>query len=310
MFVVTNCLTFCGYQVKQFLCHGFNCSAFRYIRRVERQTKRLSFLLSTQLYHSMLFPFLPPLLSLVASVQAWDSTLLFQQELQNQGLTQFAKLLTTINQTTVGQGLLAQIAQGNLTIFAPTDEASTCSVSFSPIIFSNFLIAHTFVSQVANVSSQVSGNTTLFAEYLSYHFVHGNFENLTSSANGSCTFKFSHKKKIANENFNPFFFLFLSASTTSESSTSTSSSYTPSSATALRGRLFRRRSDWSSSSVPLDSGIYPNITLGRTFLNASEFVKLPGNNSQVLAWTRSGENGNVTILNQVYVISLSFLQIP
>ncbi|KAF8898020.1 FAS1 domain-containing protein [Gymnopilus junonius] len=34
-------------------------------------------------------------------------------------------------------------------------------------------------------------------------------------------------------------------------------------------------------------------------LNASEFVSLPGNKSQVLAWTRPWENGNVTVLNQI-----------
>ena len=42
------------------------------------------------------------------------------------------------------------------------------------------------VQNISNISSQLPGNTTLLAEYLSYHFVHGNFQNETSS-NESCT---------------------------------------------------------------------------------------------------------------------------
>jgi hypothetical protein len=68
-----------------------------------------------------------PLLSFVSSIHAWDCSLLFQQELQNQGLTQLASLFTTINQTSVGQALFSQISLGNFTFFAPTNEASTFS---------------------------------------------------------------------------------------------------------------------------------------------------------------------------------------
>jgi hypothetical protein len=66
-----------------------------------------------------------PLLSFFPSILAWDCSLLFQQELQNQGLTQLASLFTTINQTTLGQDLLSKISLGNFTFFAPTNDAST-----------------------------------------------------------------------------------------------------------------------------------------------------------------------------------------
>jgi hypothetical protein len=50
--------------------------------------------------------------------------------------------------------------------------------------------------QVGNVSSEVSGNTTLFAEYLSYHFVHGNFQNLSSSSNQCTSLIFCQHKSL------------------------------------------------------------------------------------------------------------------
>ena len=75
-----------------------------------------------------------PLLFFVNSY-AWDCSLLFQQELQNQGLTQLASLFTTINQTSVGQDLLSKISIGNFTFFAPTNEASKFAYHY-------FIIAH------------------------------------------------------------------------------------------------------------------------------------------------------------------------
>lgn len=45
---------------------------------------------------------------------------------------------------------------------------------------------------------------------------------------------------------------------------------------------------------------YPNTTIGRTYLNATNLVQLEGGKSQVLAW--STLNGNVTVLNQKYVL--------
>jgi len=46
-----------------------------------------------------------------------------------------------------------------------------------------------------------------------------------------------------------------------------------------------------------DSSMYPNTTLGRTFLNDSMYVQLEGNQSQVLAWAKMSD-GMVHILNQ------------
>ena len=148
---------------------------------------------------------------------------------------------------------------------------------------------------VKNVSSQVSGNSTLFAEYLAYHFVHGNFQNVSSSSNESRMLSNSTNRNISLPS--------PSAPTSPSSAASSSSSATSTAnATSLLGRIFRLRTNQlGSSSVQLESGIFPNTTLGRTFLNASELVQLPGNNSQALAWTRGDENSNVTILNQMYV---------
>ena len=47
-----------------------------------------------------------------------------------------------------------------------------------------FLLSRLFL--VGNVSSQVSANSTLFAEYLAYHFVRGNFQNVSSSYGQPC----------------------------------------------------------------------------------------------------------------------------
>ncbi|KAF5346433.1 hypothetical protein D9758_012767 [Tetrapyrgos nigripes] len=44
------------------------------------------------------------------------------------------------------------------------------------------------------------------------------------------------------------------------------------------------------------SSTSPNVTIARTFLNASDEVRLEGNKSQVLAWTRQGDA--VTFINQ------------
>ncbi|KAF6755716.1 hypothetical protein DFP72DRAFT_313679 [Ephemerocybe angulata] len=55
----------------------------------------------------------------------------------------------------------------------------------------------------------------------------------------------------------------------------------------------------------LESAVFPNITIGRSLLNSSDLVQLEGNKSQVLAWTRNGPDGNVTILNQINNITVS-----
>ncbi|EDR06221.1 uncharacterized protein LACBIDRAFT_329051 [Laccaria bicolor S238N-H82] len=116
----------------------------------------------------------------------------------------------------------------------------------------------------ANLSSDVVNNVTTLADIISYHFVEGLFQNVSfvntsASASGSSSSA--------------------SASSTSSSSATSSSSSSASTATA------------TNSSIPqLFAGVFPNVTLG---------LQLEGNKSQVLAWTRSGDNGNVTILNQV-----------
>lgn len=62
----------------------------------------------------------------------------------------------------------------------------------------------------------------------------------------------------------------------------------------------------NGSSAELISGVYPNNTVGRTLLNDTEYVHLAGNASQVLAWSKSGDNDSITILNQPYVTSYPF----
>ncbi|KAJ3494511.1 hypothetical protein NLJ89_g10790 [Agrocybe chaxingu] len=95
-------------------------------------------------------------------------------------------------------------------------------------------------------------------------------------------------------------------STTDASSTTDTSSPSPTGTAALFARLFgtRRRRQNPSSTPEILSAIWPNDTVGRTLLNSSDFVSLEGNKSQVLAWTRSGETGNVTILNQAQNITI------
>jgi hypothetical protein len=47
----------------------------------------------------------------------------------------------------------------------------------------------------------------------------------------------------------------------------------------------------------LTSATLPNVTIGRTALNDSQFVQLEGNKSQVLVWGKNSE-GRVQFLNQ------------
>ena len=129
-----------------------------------------------------------------------------------------------------------------------------------------------------NISSTVSSNTSLLAEYVSYHFINGNFQNTSSggAAGGGCSF--------------------IPVSQTQSAASALNTA-------AVLERLFGRQSNNASSgSFPqIYSGVYPNVTLGRTLLNSSDLVMLEGNKSQVLAWTKNDTAGNVTILNQVYV---------
>lgn len=90
-------------------------------------SSRNSHIVNIFIMHRVFFLFISlllPLLSFIVSVHAWDYTELLQQELENEGLTELANVVSTINQTSTGQDLLSQISQGNYTFFAPTNEAS------------------------------------------------------------------------------------------------------------------------------------------------------------------------------------------
>ena len=147
-----------------------------------------------------------------------------------------------------------------------------------------------------NISSNIAGNTSLLAEYISYHFVSGNFEN-TSSTNTSSGGSSGGQSSTSSE----------PSSTQTVSSSAESASVL--SRAALFERLFGRQDSGNiSSNFPqIISGVWPNVTLGRTLLNSSDLVALGGGQSQALAWTRSGENGNVTILNQPCVYIPEFI---
>jgi hypothetical protein len=130
-------------------------------------------------------------------------------------------------------------------------------------------------SSVQGLPSNITSNNDLVAQYLAYHFVHGNFKN-TSATNSS------------------------GGGGGGGGGTTSSASAGESFSTASSKQDFawyQRRADVSNSSDALLSGTYPNITLGRTLLNSSDLVQLEANKSQVLAWTRIDE-GNVTLLNQ------------
>ncbi|KAL9709434.1 hypothetical protein Ac2012v2_007169 [Leucoagaricus gongylophorus] len=187
------------------------------------------------------------------------------------GYTEAASVLTKVNSTTSGQQWLSELPNGNYTAFVPDNAA------------------------FQNLSMEVSGNDELLSQYLSYHFVYGSFLNSTANSTsggggggGGTTSTFSQSS---------------SASGGSSSQSSSGSSSSASASQTLLAR-FRRQDDGSGSSdgqsmVPLlTSGIYPNDTIGRTLLNSSNIVMLEGNKSQVVAWTRLNETGNVTLLNQ------------
>lgn len=223
------------------------------------------------------------------------------QALQDAGFTQLATVLTQVNETTPAQALFAELSSGkNYTVFAPDNQA--CKYLF------NFQMPSLNVTSVQNVSSEISSNTTLLAEYLSYHFVNGNFQNTsytnTSSGGDAGGATSSSSVQSSSETSTSS-----SESQTTDSTTTATETATATTA-ALFGGLFGRQDQGGSSnsssggggSSPQPyAGIWPNVTIGRTLLNASDLVHLEGNKSQVLAWTRSEENGNVTILNQACV---------
>jgi uncharacterized surface protein with fasciclin (FAS1) repeats len=50
-----------------------------------------------------------------------------------------------------------------------------------------------------------------------------------------------------------------------------------------------------------ETATFPNTTIGRTFLNATDLVQLEGNKSQVLGWSHYPSDGKTHIMNQKYV---------
>ncbi|KAF9220365.1 Fasciclin-domain-containing protein [Gyrodon lividus] len=80
------------------------------------------------------------------------------QTLNAAGLTQLANITTLLNATTVGQELVAQLPQGNKTLFAPTNQA------------------------LSGLDPTIASNGTLVADIISYHVVSGNFVNETQSS--------------------------------------------------------------------------------------------------------------------------------
>ncbi|KIM36308.1 hypothetical protein M413DRAFT_13992 [Hebeloma cylindrosporum] len=200
-----------------------------------------------------------PLLSFLSPAHAQGNSSAYSQAvvaaLQQAGFTGLAGVLTTINSTAPAQTLFSELSSGrNFTLFAPDDES------------------------VGNLTTIAAGNNSLLAEYVTYHFINGNFQNFSANVSaggpsgGGCS-------------FTP-----LSTSTVSTSASAMSAA-----------AVFERRQISSNTTFPFPqiySGVFPNVTLGRTLLNASDLVMLEGNKSQVLAWTRNETTLNVTILNQ------------
>ncbi|KAF8154905.1 FAS1 domain-containing protein [Crassisporium funariophilum] len=264
---------------------------------------------------SLLLPLIPLFTPTFAQQQNATYLQDLMTALQSAGFSELANATMTINSTANGQAILSQISQGNFTVFAPTDAA------------------------FRNLSSDISGNSTRLAEYLSYHFVYGGFQNAsytnTSSSGGgggagggvptttsteiasstetssvlSTASTTSTSTSTVTQSTSTVTSSEVSTATTTSGTTATASATATVTATAaLFERLFGRQSSGGSSNSGSNpqpyAGVYPNITLGRTLLNATEWDQLEGNKSQALAWTRSGDNGNVTILNQAQNITV------
>ncbi|KAH9475780.1 hypothetical protein JR316_0011339 [Psilocybe cubensis] len=233
---------------------------------------------------SFLVPILPILLPSFAQDQGSNSSeSSYGQEcvqaLQSAGFTQLATVLTQVNDTPPAQALFSELSSGrNFTLFAPIDQA------------------------FQNVSSNVTGNSTLLAEYLSYHFVQGEFQNASytnTSSEGGGGGAGGATSSMSSETMTSS-----SETQSSETSTETASATTA----ALWGGLFGRQDQGGGSNSSEGpgpgphpqpyAGIWQNVTIGRTLLNSSNLVHLEGNKSQVLVWTRYEQNGNISILNQ------------
>ncbi|KAF8436272.1 FAS1 domain-containing protein [Boletus edulis BED1] len=79
------------------------------------------------------------------------------QALNSTGLDQFANATASLNGTTMGRQVLAQLSEGNKTIFAPSDQAWL------------------------SVNPAFTSNETSLADIISYHIVSGNLVNETQT---------------------------------------------------------------------------------------------------------------------------------
>ncbi|EAU87158.1 hypothetical protein CC1G_05847 [Coprinopsis cinerea okayama7 len=77
--------------------------------------------------------------------------------LNSSGYTSLSRAIEQADQTQNGQEWIAQLSNGNWTVFAPTNDA------------------------FSSVSQDVSGNASTLADYLSYHYVYGDLHNVTAS---------------------------------------------------------------------------------------------------------------------------------
>ncbi|KAF6752044.1 FAS1 domain-containing protein [Ephemerocybe angulata] len=232
----------------------------------------------------------------------------FSTFLNDSGYTSFSSALAQANQTQSGQQLLSQLSERNRnwTLFAPTNQA------------------------FSSVPGNVSGNQTLLSEYLSYHFIHGDLRNATAGGNStgggggggsSSTMTSSASQSTSGGAGASSTTTGSAGSSSGGAGTSTTTSESPYSSAGQTPPQFSTNgaggpgsrdayrsgggSGDSADGGQLESAVYPNVTIGRSLLNSSDLVQLEGNKSQVLAWTRNGSDGNVTILNQINNITVS-----
>ncbi|KAH6904602.1 hypothetical protein BKA70DRAFT_1403139 [Coprinopsis sp. MPI-PUGE-AT-0042] len=178
------------------------------------------------------------------------------------GYTALSNALGQANGTSDGRQWISQLTDGNWTVFAPTNDA------------------------FAAVPQELSSNTTALADYLSYHFVHGDLSGPPISpvtpagplpAPSVGPDRMSRRRLFSRQDQG------LPAPESPESPQGQPGQGDP------QGQLDDQ----------LLSTTFPNTTIARTALNASDFVQLEGGKAQVLAWTRFESQPNVTILNQL-----------
>ncbi|KAJ2933690.1 hypothetical protein H1R20_g3448, partial [Candolleomyces eurysporus] len=212
--------------------------------------------------------------------------------LNRSGYTSLSNALIQVNQTQSGQEWLASMGEqtqnegGEIgspwTVFAPNNQA------------------------FESVPDSVTQNATLLSELLSYHVVYGNLHNTSAirrknrGGGGMSTTDGYSSTVTPSETSSGSF----SASTSSDAGQSSSGGGDPTSTDSPPSNpsafAFREH---PTSGLQLLSSVYPNTTIGRTLLNDSDLVQLEGNKSQVLAWTRRG-NENVTVLNQPHDVTV------